>query len=69
VKEKANTRMLHDAYDEFSRFHYLEERKNLTKQERFDQDKERFKLEDQYGSKIKDVCQEILHTFKNEIHH
>jgi hypothetical protein len=60
--EHINREILKSAYEDFGQFDYLEERKALSKQQRFDQDKRRFDLEKLYENKIKDFCREILST-------
>ena len=47
-------------YDEIKDFAYLDARDALTKQEKFQQDNKRFKIEEKYQESVKQACQELL---------
>lgn len=51
-------------YKEFEIFPFLEEREKLSKQEKFNQDKERMRLEELHSRRVKDLCFELLHYLK-----
>lgn len=51
---------INDLYDEIKHFDYLDARNKLSKQERFNQDKERFKIEDRHAPNFKNACKAIL---------
>lgn len=51
---------IHDMYKEIEKFPYLEERKKLTKQERYSQDKERFLIEDRYREKVNKSLERLI---------
>lgn len=50
----------HTAYEDFKQFPFLDDRKALTKQERFKQDNKRFLFEEQHMQGIKQACAELL---------
>lgn len=48
------------AYEDFKQFPFLEDRKSLSKQEKFKQDNKRFLFEEQHMHGVKDACSELL---------
>lgn len=54
----------HSAYIDFEQFPFLEERKKLSKQEKFKQDNLRFELEQKHNSQIKESCHSLLLLLK-----
>ena len=54
-------------YSEIEQFATLEARKALSKQERFDQDKKRFKVESEYEDKIKEASKNLLDYVQNKL--
>lgn len=55
--------VINKMYEEIKHFPILEERNTLSKQEKFNQDKKRFSIEDKYSAEIKMACKRILNTF------
>lgn len=58
-----------DLYQKFDQFAYLEARESLTKQEKFRQDSQRFKLEEQTKDEFKALCSTFLDFLKEKAHH
>lgn len=52
----------------FAEFPYLDERKELSKQERFSQDTKRFQIEKENEKRVKDLCFELLAIMKAPKH-
>lgn len=63
-KEHELLNYFHVAYEDFKQFPFLDERKQLTKQERFKQDNQRFMFEEQHGIGVKSACSELLKLLK-----
>ena len=55
----------HIAYADFEQFPFLEERKKLSKQEKFKQDNQRFELEKKHMPQVKESCEALLKLLKN----
>lgn len=55
--------IINNLYEEIKHFPILDERNILSKQEKFDQDKQRFAIEDKYSVEVKKACQGILYKF------
>lgn len=51
---------IEQVYDEIKDFAYLDERNALSKQEKFNQDKKRFAIEDKYEPAVIKACQQLL---------
>ena len=49
-------------YEELKDFAYLDARSRLSNQEKFNQDKKRFRIEDDYEAQILDACKVLLET-------
>jgi hypothetical protein len=54
-------------FSEIDQFDTLESRSELTKQERFDQDKKRFSIENEYKDRVVESCRDILVYVKQKI--
>ena len=59
-----NFKVINDMYEKIKHFAILDERNELSKQEKYNQDKERFVIEDQYSTEIKKACEGILASLK-----
>lgn len=64
LKEEESLAYIHKAYDDFEQFPFLEERKKLSKQEKFRQDNRRFELEKIHMESIKKACEKLLDLLK-----
>lgn len=60
LKDNQNLKYFFTAYEDFKEFPFLEDRKALSKQERFRQDNKRFLFEEQHASGVKVACSELL---------
>lgn len=54
-------------YVEISGFAILDDRKSLSKQERFEQDKKRFQIEGQYHQDILKCCEELALFYRHKL--
>jgi hypothetical protein len=54
-------------FSEIDQFDTLESRSDLTKQERFNQDKKRFAIENEYKDRVVESCRDILVYVKQKI--
>lgn len=54
-------------YVEISGFAILDDRKSLSKQERFEQDKKRFKIEGEYHQDILKCCEELALFYRHKL--
>lgn len=63
-KYDESLRPINELYEQLEEFPYLDERNRLSKQERFNQDKKRFKIEDEFGDRFKKACESLLEQIK-----
>ena len=64
LKKQVGLSVIDDLYGKIEHFAILEERKNLSKQEKFDQDKERFQIEDDYREQFILACKELYNGLR-----
>lgn len=64
VAERADFEIIARMYGELSGFAYLEERKALSKQEKFNQDKKRFLVEDKFRDPMLKSLKTLITTFE-----
>lgn len=55
---------INEMYERIKDFAILEERNSMPKQEKFNQDKKRFAIEDEYSAEVKKACKSILGYLK-----
>lgn len=67
VSKRDELTALHDMYSELSDFAYLEDRKMLSKQEKFKQDNLRFQVEEKYGEKLDAVLNYLVQNLRKSI--
>lgn len=65
LKDEASLSYIHTAYLDFEQFPFLEERKKLSKQEKFRQDNRRFDLEKKHMESFKAACEKLLVLLKS----
>lgn len=54
-----------EMYEKIKHFKTHEARKAMSKQDRFNEDKLRFKMEAEFGDKIKEECEKLLNMLKS----
>lgn len=64
LEEIEELKVFNHMFSEIEKFPYLEARDELSKQEKFKQDNERFAIEDKYRDRIKQGCKDLLEAIK-----
>jgi len=67
LNEDLDLEVFDKMYEEIEGFDILEARKTLSNQERFNQDKKRFKVENEYKDRIKEACIPLLSYVKTKL--
>lgn len=64
IEKKEEYALFDEFYEKIREFDFLEAREKLSNQEKFDQDSARFKVEEIYAERMKEVCQILVDHMK-----
>ncbi|MEX0799456.1 MAG: DUF2489 domain-containing protein [Bacteriovoracaceae bacterium] len=69
LKDREELQVFHEMYEEIKEFAVLDDYKELNKQEKFDQDKKRYAIEDRYNIRLKEASKNLREILANPRFH